>query len=332
MRTRALLWTCLMMLLGLPLSSKGVLVAYEGFDIAPGAGALDGASGATSFGWTNTWTPGVANGIAADGLGYTNGAILQAVGGAAQLSVPNGGSFRHFAPAYPTSTGTYWISFLGRVPAGATYAGVSYVNPFNEFLFMGDLSGTTNWGGQTYGTGGVITNSASPVSTLVFFVARVDFNRTTSNDDVRVWLNPSIGGETPPDDASATLALIGTDFSGSANAANASRIRLQQGSSGNNAIFDEVRVGTTWLDVTPSSPIGIPVTNAAQFTTIGRASGFVSLDITNLTAGATNELLRAYDFSDAWETAATFTASTDATNVLDTVSSSNTVHYRIISR
>ena len=215
------------------LSAPASMVVYEGFDIPAGGDALSGASGATSSGWTSNWSD-VNNAVVAGSLNYTSGGqALPTVGGAAQLDVAHGGSFRSFTPAYTTATGTYWISFLAKVPSdSSSYAGLSlYNNPYNELVFLGELSANSSWGARTYGTGSTYGDTALAVTNTAFYVVRVDFNISGTLDDVRVWINPILGGSTP-DNATATLALLGTDLSGNANAADFSMLRLQQGVAG----------------------------------------------------------------------------------------------------
>jgi hypothetical protein len=226
------------------------LVAYEGFDITPGSGALAGASGASSLGWTNTWSVGVANHVVTQSLAYSNGGSLHSTTtGAAQLAVSGGQSFRSFTPAYTTGTGTYWISFLAVIPSNNSYAGFSVYSPFGERLFFGDLNTTTNWSAQTLGvTPGVTTSTTSSTTGQVLYVIRMDCNQSGGNEDVRVWINPQLS-ETPPPDHQATLSLL--SINSDLTAANFSRIRLAQGGNGRNALFDEIRIGTTWGSVTP---------------------------------------------------------------------------------
>lgn len=313
------------------LTSSAVQAAYEGFDITPGPGALSGASGATSSGWTNTWTAGVANNVMVDSLGYTNNGALTTSGGAAQLTVANGGSFRHFAPPYATATGTYWISFTAVVPTNSSYAGLSLVNAFNEMLFIGDLSGGTTWGAQAYGTNGLMVSSALPVTNSAFIVARVDFNvGGTALDDTRIWINPDLSAGAPADGA-ATLNLLGVNFSGSGDA-RFGRVRLQQGTTGNNAIFDEIRLGTTWDDVSPHTGSYTPPP-PASFAAISASAGQFQISVSNLTVGATNELHRAYDLSGStWETTATFVATSGTNLLVEPVASGGpAVFYRMVS-
>ena len=233
-------------------AAAGTLSAYEGFDITPGNGALAGASGATSSGWTNTWTVGVTNHVIAVGLGYTNSGVLVTAGGAAQLATSSG-SNRQFTPAYTTSTGTIWVSFIGRVASNSSWSALSLFNVFgNEFLTLGKQSDGTNWGVRAWGTGGSTQYSTLPVVSQAFVVARIDFNSSTGLDDVRVWINPELA-EVPPSDAGATLTFLGVDLQGSTTATRFNRVRLQQGTAGNNGVFDEIRIGTTWGVVAPFS-------------------------------------------------------------------------------
>jgi hypothetical protein len=242
--------------LGLGLSvarpAPAAWMVYEGFDIPPGNRALSGGAGATSKGWTNHWTTNMPNQVVVPGLRYKNSRTLRTVEGAAQLAVAGGGSFRGFAPAYTTATGTYWVSFLGRVPSNSTYCGLSLCNPYNEMLFIGDLTGSEDkWGAQAFSlTGGVSAVSSFASDRPAFIVVRVDFNAASILDNVRIWMNPALG-PIPPNDQEATLSFLGEDLRGAAEAKRFDRIRLQQGADGTNGIFDEIRIGTTWATVAP---------------------------------------------------------------------------------
>ncbi|HMP76874.1 MAG TPA: hypothetical protein PKE12_11335 [Kiritimatiellia bacterium] len=312
------------------LNARAILVAYEGFDITPGAGALAGASGATSFGWTNVWSTGVANNVVSESLGYINNGVLNTVGGAAQLTVAGGGSFRHFTPPYSTGTGTYWISFIAVVRTNSSYAGLSLVNAFNEMLFVGDLNSGTNWGAQAYGTNAIITNTTLAVTNAAFIVIRVDFNvGGGALDDTRIWINPDLSAGVPENGA-ASLNLLGVNLSGDGNA-RFGRIRIQQGTAGSNAVFDEIRIGTTWESVTPLGGSYTPP-EPASFSVLGMGSGAVLVTVSNLTVGATNDLQRTYDLAGGvWETATTFVAESAISNLTDAVGASNAVLYRVTS-
>lgn len=315
------------------MAAHATLAAYEGFDVTPGPGALSNASGATSFGWTNTWTTSVVlNDVRASSLAYNNGGSLTTVGGAAQLTGAgtNGVSFRHFAVPYSTSTGTYWVSFIAIVSNSSSYAGLSICNVNNEMLFLGDTSGGTNWGAQAFGTGGGTSNSTLSVTNAAFIVARVDYNVSGALDDARIWINPSLSASAPSD-ASAAISFQGVDFSGAGSATRTQIIRLQQGVSATNGIFDEIRVGTTWQDVAPYTSSYTPP-NPAGFSAMSLSAGQLQFSVTNLTLGATNDLQRSYDLlGGLWETATTFVATTTTSNLTDAVGSSNAVLYRVSS-
>ena len=237
---------CLAMLVSVaPL--KAAVVAYEGFDYVPAEDGLSGASGGS--GWDNNWSA-VNNDIRAAGLGYVSGANqLVAGGGSARLDLQHGGSFRSFTPAYATAAGTYWISFLAQIGNGSSYAGLSLFNENNqEMLFLGDTSGYSTWGMETHGAGSSIFGSGLGVNHQAFIVARIDFNVSGDTDNVRMWINPSLSST--PLDAAASAADLDIAMN-NGTALTFDRIRIQQGLSGDNAIFDEIRIGTTWADVSP---------------------------------------------------------------------------------
>ena len=243
-------------LLAIP-SAPAAVIAYDGFDYPAAENGLNSASGGE--GWANSWSA-VDNDTRASGLGYSSGGNrLITSGGAAQLDVANGGSFRSFTPAYATAAGTYWISFVSQIPNGSSYAGLSLFNSSNqEMLFLGDPSGGTTWGMETHGVNAGRLTSGLGVNTLAYIVARVDFNVSGDTDNVRLWINPALDAQ--PLDSAATAADLDVSLNGSGNAMTFDRIRLQQGTSGDNAIFDEIRIGTTWADVSPyeASPIAVP--------------------------------------------------------------------------
>lgn len=248
-------------------STQAAVIAYEGFEYEASENGLNNASGGT--GWANNWSA-VNNDTVTPGLNYYSGGNqLITSDGAARLDVANGGNFRSFAPAYATAAGTYWISFLSQVPNGTSYAGLSLFNSSNqEMLFLGDTSGFTTWGMQTHGAGSTIFGSGLGVNNLAFIVARIDFNVSGDTDNVRMWVNPGL--TTQPLDGSATAADLDISMN-NGNAMTFDRIRIQQGVGSDNAWFDEIRIGTTWADVSPfeESPFVLPEPGTAGLFIVG---------------------------------------------------------------
>lgn len=237
-------------------SIRADLIAYEGFDIIEGENALNGSTGTTSFGWTGAW--GTALNDVASGLGYDS---LQAVGGSARLDTANGGSFRNLATSF--STGTVWMSFIGIATNSASYAGVSLYNPFgNERMFVGDTGSGTNWGFQSTGLG-LAQASNFATTNLTFLVLRIDFSAgVTNNENVYLWVNPSLAAA--PDIGSASASQLGININPAGEAI--TRVRLQQGSGTDNAVLDELRIGWTWDDVSPGV---VPEPSTALLGTMG---------------------------------------------------------------
>ncbi|HUR66019.1 MAG TPA: hypothetical protein VMZ03_06680 [Chitinophagaceae bacterium] len=106
---------------------------------------------------------------------------------------------------------------------------------------------------------GISTRSNSTVSWLAgdyvpgtsyFIVANYEIIAGTGNDVSKIWVNPALGGSEPAPDATAAA---GTDFS----ATGIERILLRQDAATTTPFIDmdELRVGTTWTDVTPSAAV-----------------------------------------------------------------------------
>lgn len=251
-------WICRLMMLGCLLAGRAGadLIAYEGFDLSQGENALGGAAGATSSGWSGSWTATTVD--VSPGLAY---GALTTVEGAARLDAANNGAFRNFATAI--TGGTTWVSFIGVVSNTASYAGFSIFNGFgNERIFVGDTSGGGNWGFQSPGLTPAFASgvSATNVSLLVL---RVDWNAgVTNNEHVYLWVNPALGVE--PDLLTADISLTTANLNPAGSSEVMTRVRIQQGGSSDNAVVDEIRLGTTWSDV-----LVVPEPGAAALMLVG---------------------------------------------------------------
>ena len=237
---RAVLCTSFIAFLAGPVSrSQAALIAYEGFDITEGENALNGASGLTSSGWSGNW--GAINNDVIAGLSYGG---LQTIGGAALVDV-NSAHYRSLSS--PPTSGSVWISVLGRIQDPTVgYAGLSFFDAGAERLFIGRAGASTNWGVQVYGGGSTAVANFSSTN-LCFVVVRVDFNASGANEQFFIWFNPALGSQ--PADGAALRPGSDTDHPNGYT-----RVRLNQATSVDNAIFDEIRVGTTWADVAPTCP------------------------------------------------------------------------------
>lgn len=294
----ALIASIIALIFTLSASVQAVLIAYEGFDITPGVGALFNASGATSSGWTNNWGA-ASNNVIAGGLTYTSGGALNTVGGAAQLTVANGGSFRGFTPYYATGTGTYWVSFVGQISSNTSYSGLSLFNTSNEMLFFGQTSSSNpDWSVRAFGTPAIIVTSNIERTEQVFVVTRVDFNVNADLDEVRVWMNPVVQ-EAEPDLESATIIITNINLAGTSRASAFGQIRLQQSANGDNGVFDEIRIGTTWESVVPITGGGPIEVDQPGFSSMSQSGGQIILSITNLSAAVPYDLLGTTNLLDS---------------------------------
>jgi hypothetical protein len=92
------------------------------------------------------------------------------------------------------------------------------------------------------------------ISTPIFVVVSYEFIAAANNDVVKMWINPdagSFGGSTPP-----TYTLTATNGSGDLSQIDRFFLRQDAANSTPSIDIDEMRIGTTWAQVTPLA-IGI---------------------------------------------------------------------------
>ena len=128
-------------------------------------------------------------------------------------------------------------------------------------------------------SGGFAAYSASPYSlgaTLFVvgewqFVANVDPAVRERNDITRLYINPTtLGGDPVTSGANLVTQDMGQDLPLGSRSINGIVISQRQ-ATGANVIIDEVRVGTTWADVTPAAIL--PPTPTGDFDDDGDADG-----------------------------------------------------------
>jgi pectate lyase len=162
------------------------------------------------------------------------------------------GSFNQFSSGL--NSGSVYHSFLLRVnsTSGLTSGGQvitgllrngsasSYyqdvwlrLNGSNVEIGLSKLRGTVTW----YG-------SALTVGNVYLIVTKYQFVSGSSNDIVAMWVNPTTGDTEPTPDITFSTGSDGNTSTG------IGRIFIYGGV---NADLDEMRVGTAWADVTPSS-------------------------------------------------------------------------------
>jgi PEP-CTERM motif len=218
-------------------TSQAALIAYEGFDYTAGANALSGKNGGT--GWSGAWSA-VDNNIVSPGLSYST---LQTSGNYA-VTDANGfgdGSVRLFSSA---QSGTIWFSGLVQSNnSGSGFVGLNLIDSSNNNGALGfgqrfnqanlDLYGDRTNGAQQQSSG--ISSSS-----LSFVAAEINLSAGT----VTWYVNPTgLGSGSAP---------TGSSFTGSTTFSSFTAIGV--GLRGNtSANFDEIRIGTTWQDVSPTA-------------------------------------------------------------------------------
>jgi len=246
---------------------------YEGFDYAAGVNGLNTQNGGTGF--TTAWDSGNAD-ISSGSMAYTDGdgRMLNTTGNRAFIdaAATTVQQFRSVASALNTVTGTtLYISLLGQQLSGAgramnfaffTDVPNSGVYTSLERISVGHgtdtptAAGPFTWGAFVLGGGNngalpqVIGSnySATPTSASTFLVLKIEANVSGQDERYSLFVNPSLGPEGVPAvtflrDSLVSLTEIDRirPFAGGATATLAAAP----------SDFDELRIGTTWADVTP---------------------------------------------------------------------------------
>ena len=277
-------------LVGATQQAGAYLLAYEGFDYAPGVD-LSGANG--GFGWTTPWGVNsagttifgsVPGDVAAPGsLLYVDSAdrMLFNTGGHGFYSGQPGTSspFRDFVGTGGVEGSTVWFSVLLQRSGSMTNntgtpfnpyprgANVSLFDAGSERLAIGAPSGAVS---NTLslipsGSGGNRVASDADYSLVNLAVVRIDYG-AEDNDTAYLFVNPALGTEP----ALASAAAVTNNFN-----FNFARVRPFAGADdlGNGRpyaelLVDEIRVGTTWQDVTPFITI-VPEPSALSLLGLG---------------------------------------------------------------
>lgn len=271
--------------------AAGVLLVHEPFDY-PAGETIVGQNG--GMGFTGAWrdetvaTPGVirAGSIAYPGLPTTGNSLFM-TGAGGNYSV-----FRNFTLIPGANGTTTWLSFLGQRTGEATSAANPYPRGVNvsfystpgqmarsqalnarEQFAIGNGSGATtnDWAFIGRGQVGNIVPATTPPAPYggappAFFVLRIDHKgganpaaeSAADGDDIYFWVNPSLATE--PDIAAANGKRLGTEAS-TLDHAGIDYVRPFVGNPNGAAnpfgelLWDELRIGTTYGDVTGISPV-----------------------------------------------------------------------------
>ena len=264
--------------------ASAALYVYEGFDYAIGPDGLGGQSGGTGF--SGAWDDVANDGeIVAPTLSYTDsgGRMLTTSGNMARMDGSASGTsvnFRSIDSTQYASATTLYLSFLGQKeltgtgsPLDSRAVNFAFFSNASERVSVGHgtnapaggFGGEYRWGMFTGGGGnngqvGDLTNghySSTGIQNAVFAVLRIDLNANGVNEALRLYINPSLDAEPAVPSAividTRDIATVMSDlnrfrpFGGNTTASGTGILNL-----------DEIRLGSTWGDVTPFTVIPEP--------------------------------------------------------------------------
>lgn len=204
----------------------------------------DGELLANQPAWTNYFS-GDDVIISTDNLSYST---LNGFGNAASFDGSGSDPLVDFTP---TSAGKIYSSFMLRVDTfdatpsdgyfailrndSGSYIGRVYISPLTATTYSLGVS-----------SGNLDPSQIAPTVLNVGDTVFVVFNYDLDADTVELWVNPTLGGAEPASDINTMSGLSGNTIS---------QFLLRQDNPGTTPalIFDELRLGTTWADVTPST-------------------------------------------------------------------------------
>ena len=235
--------TLAMLGLALP-SAHASLLVYEPFNYA--AGTANGVP-ANGLGLAGSWSFGnalIASGSLHEGNLATSGNSLS--GGAS-----NGTDVNLSTPIAATVGHPLWVSFLMKTPATTAevtsgWGGLTLELSPNASVFTYPFIGYANGGVfvvQTQGGGNDVNGSSVNANTTYLMVLE-DVANSSGPDTLSLWVNPAAGGTSPSGTPNITDNLVGP-------IGNIYGIGTNDGPS--SVSYDEIRIGTTYTDVTPSS-------------------------------------------------------------------------------
>lgn len=282
--------------LSFPIAAHATLFVYEGFDYAAGANALNSKNGGT--GYSAAYSSNNNADVVSGSLEYTDalGNHLTTLGNHAFMDSttvgdPNAASPVSIAPNRNVTTTPFtnlsdaaplYISFVGQQTAGdlrdvtvSLFAVNNGTFGTQERLSIGHgnpsalnaTDGNQNWGAYAVAVGQNGAYSNTPATTQSLIVVRVDLNVSGALDRFRVYVNPNMDAEPTTADAESSSYdfLVGWE--------EINRIRMRAGGSSSSLglgasqlAVDEIRVGTTYADVTP-----IPEPTSALLGSLGAA-------------------------------------------------------------
>lgn len=247
--------------------SNATIITQDSFLTGAGnysVGDLNGQN-PTRTGASGAWTANTNYDINATGLTFTG---LQTAGG------------RVDAVVAPTGNATIWHTATETASAPSDASNTPF---YMSFLLRSDRTtdvrlgiGTTSTGrfvGMSQGTffAGNTTGGTFSSNTTYLLIAKVTPNNSGSNERIQLWTYAN-GASIPITEVAAGTALIdnsGVSFVGASGTWNSGfgfYYSNVNASNSYNASFDELRIGTSWSDITP-----IPEPNSIALLACGLA-------------------------------------------------------------
>lgn len=255
----------------IPLARTGAAtLVYESFDYTAGSELL-GQSGGTGFGsytWSDSSAPGNRDTISSGSLSY--GSLPTAGNSALAVSPTNATTSnvrRRFSDIPGTAGTTTWVSFLFALKqtAAPLTTGDYATLAVSAFTLPGAL-GTVHFGifekpdgepgekvfgiGSTQITAAGLSEVPLVAQQTYFLVARIDWNAGSNPEDIYLYVNPTIGGSEPSGASASASIKIGAGSTADGTNRLAS-LGLYAGEIGPEWAYDEIRIGSTFADVTP---------------------------------------------------------------------------------
>jgi len=305
---------------GLNAASSGALLLEESFPYSPG-----------SLSGQGSWSSGSAVQVAAGSLAYAGLQTPTITSNKANLLASAGTALKPFS-ASPITSGSVYVSFilkqttLSASTTGGTIAGFDddgtvstssgrvagalaiHLKQTNTTSYLVGIRKGLGASGAGGGTDTFYPGSTFSVGDVVFIVAKYTFGAGAGDDTVTLWVNPptnSFNGIEPVASITATTTGNTTD------AAQLQYVFLRANSSTTSGVneMDDVRVGSTWAEVTPTGG-EVPPAPAAQprITESFLAPGGLVLRGTNGTASGVYQVLSSPNIATPmvnWPTIAT---------------------------